>query len=227
MADSPLATEGLVVLYQLDTIRLGGPIFYFASATDFDRQIFWGGQQYSPLPMEATGFEYTTRGALPQPTVTISNIYGAGNLLLDSYRGLVGATVTRILTLARFLDDGETPDGSAFIQRDVFVVAQKTSHTAVAIAFKLASRMDQEGTMLPRRQMLRDVCSHTYRFFDTDHFDYSLASCPYTGPGYFNTADQPTTPDLDICSRSQAGCTARFGSLPLPARFFPGVGRVK
>lgn len=227
MSPSPLITQELVTLFQLDTIRLGGPIFYFASAQDFDHEVAWGGQLYSPLPMDASGFETTTKGAIPQPMITISNLFGAGNLLLDSYRGLVGATVSRILTLARFLDDGSSPDPTAYIQRDVYVVAQKTSHNAAAIVFKLASRMDQEGTAVPRRQILRDVCSHTYRFWNGTAFDYSKASCPYTGPANFNTLDAPTTAANDSCSRTLTGCTKRFGSLPLPARFFPGVGRVK
>jgi lambda family phage minor tail protein L len=224
-----LTTEGLVTLWQLDTRTLGGPVFYFTSAQDFETEIVWGGQSYTALPMEATGFEMTTRGAIPQPTVSISNLYGAGNLLLDSYKGLVGAELVRILTLRRFLDDGETPDPAAYITRDKFVVAQKTSHNAVVIAFKLASRIDVEGTQLPRRQILRDVCTHTYRAFDpaTGSFDYSRASCPYVGAADFDTANKPTDDANDQCSRNLGGCQLRFPGQVLPARFFPGVGKVK
>jgi lambda family phage minor tail protein L len=224
-----LVTEGLITLWQLDTRTLGGPVFYFASAQDFDTIITWGGQDYQALPMEASGFQMTTRGAIPTPTITISNLYGAGNLLLDSYKGLVGADVVRILTLRRFLDDGATPDPNAYISRDKFVVAQKTTHNATAIAFKLASRMDVEGTMLPRRQILRDVCTHTYRVFDatTGAFDYSTASCPYTGAADFDTTNAPTDNAHDQCSRNLGGCQLRFPGQVLPARFFPGVGKVK
>jgi lambda family phage minor tail protein L len=210
-------------------------MFHFTSAEDFDHIITWGGQDYAPLPMDAQGFELTTRGAIPQPTVTISNVYGAGNLLVDSYKGLVGADIVRILTLRRFLDDGDTPDPNAYITRDKFVVAQKTSHTALAIAFKLASRMDVEGTQLPRRQILRDVCSHTYRVWVGDdpdnvlvgHFDYSQASCPYAGLDNYDVLNRPTVKPNDQCSRTLVGCQLRFpGGQPLPARFFPGVGKV-
>jgi lambda family phage minor tail protein L len=229
MSESQLTTEGLITLYQLDTSRLGGQMFYFTSAQDFEHETTWGGQAYVPLPMDAQGFEMNTKGALPQPNTTISNIYGAGNLLLDSYNGLVGAEVIRILTLRRFLDDGSTPDPLAYITRDRFVVAQKTSHTALAIVFKLAARWDVEGTQLPRRQILRDVCTHTYRYFNpvTLAFDYSKTSCPYAGALSFDTRDQPTDAEHDQCSRSMTGCTRRFGGSVLPARFFPGVGKVK
>jgi lambda family phage minor tail protein L len=224
----PLCTDGLITLYELDLTRLGGPKYFFSSAGDIDTDIFWGGQIYTPLPMEATGFEYTTRGAIPQPTVTMSNLFGAGNLLLDSYKGLIGADLIRILTLRRFLDDGETPDAAAYITRDVFVVAQKTSHNAVAIAFKLASRIDQQGTQLPRRQIMRDVCSHIYRYWDPalGYVNYSKATCPYTGGAAFNVSDQPTTWENDVCSRRRTGCQARFIDV-LPGRFFPGVGLTK
>lgn len=224
-----LTTEGLISLWQLDTTTLGGPVFYFTNAEDFSHEIVWGGQLYQALPMDASGFELTTRGAFPQPTVTISNLYGAGNLLLDSYKGLVGADIIRILTLRRFLDDGETPDPGAYITRDKYVVAQKTSHNAVAIAFKLATRMDVEGTQLPRRQFLRDICTHTYRAFDpvSGPFDYSRASCPYTGTANFDPLNRPTDAPHDQCSRNLIGCQLRFPGQVLPARFFPGVGKVR
>jgi lambda family phage minor tail protein L len=224
-----LSVQGLITLWQLDCRTLGGPIFYFTSAADFTTEIIWGGQTYTPLPMDASGFELTTRGAIPQPTVTISNLYGAGNLLLDSYKGLVGAEIIRIMTLRRFLDDGSTPDPSAYITREKYVVAQKTSHNAQAIAFKLASRMDVEGTQLPRRQILRDVCTHTYRFWNatTGMFDYSLASCPYAGVATFDINNNPTDNVNDQCSRNIQGCQLRFPGQVLPARFFPGVGKVK
>jgi lambda family phage minor tail protein L len=226
-------TEGLLTLYQLDTTMLGvgGQLFYFTSASDFDTPIMRGGQLYTPIPMDASGFEMTTKGAPPQPTITISNLFGAGNLLIDNYNGLIGAEVTRFLTLRRFLDDGATPDAHAYITLDRFVVAQKTSHTAISITFKLATRMDQQGTQLPRRQILRDVCSHTYRYFDpaTGDWNYSKATCPYTGPMIFDVNNvQSNDPAVDQCSRSLIGCQSRFGRFaPLPARFFPGVGKVK
>ena len=222
-----LTTEGLITLWQLDTTTLGGPVFYFTSAEDFTHEIVWGGQLYQALPMDASGFELTTRGAFPQPTVTISNLYGAGNLLLDSYKGLVGADIVRILTLRRFLDDGETPDPNAYITRDKYVVAQKTSHNAVTIAFKLATRMDVEGTQLPRRQILRDICTHTYRAFDpaTGAFDYSRASCPYTGADTFDPLNGRPTPRTTSARATSAAASSaspvrccRRASSPASAR---------
>jgi lambda family phage minor tail protein L len=221
-------TEGLVTLYRLDCTPLGGSWYYFGSATDFTHDIIWGGTLYTPLPMEATGFEYTTRGAIPQPQIKISNLYGAGNSLVDGNNGLVGAYLLRYVTLRRFLDDGATPDANAYITYDRFVVAQKTSHTAIDITFKLAAKIDQQGTQLPRRLITRDFCSHTYRRWTGSAFDYSKATCPYTASSSWdannNVADYPH----DACSRSIIGCQLRFpGGQPLPGRFFPGVGKIR
>lgn len=226
---STLDTSGIITLYQLDTTMLGGQWFYFTSAEYIDHAITWGGQEYAPLPMQATGFEMTTKGALPTPNIMVSNLYGAANLLLAEYKGLLGAHFIRIVTLARFLDDGATPDVNAFITRDHYVVAQKTSHNAISVTFKLAAQMDQEGVQLPRRQILRNICSHVYRAWApaSGAFDYSKASCPYTGGAFFDPRDNPTSPDHDACSRTLRGCQLRFGGQPLPARFFPSVGRVK
>lgn len=226
---SQLETSGKITLFQLDTTMLGGTVFYFQSAEDADTQIIWGGQTYSPIPMKASGFEMTTRGAIPTPTVTISNLYGAANTLLLEYRGLLGAKLTRILTLRRFLDDGDTPDANAFITRDMFVVAQKTSHTAVAIAFKLMAHMDQEGVQLPRRLVMRDYCQHVYRAYNpaTATFSYTKATCPYTDSRYYDVNNNPTAMPFDMCSHDKNGCKLRFPNQVLPAWFFPGVGRIK
>lgn len=234
MTEGQQVTQELITLWQLDTTMLGGQWFFFTSAEDFDTLIVWGGNQYVALPMQASGFEMNAKGTLPQPTVTISNIYGAGNLLLDTYKGLLGAQVVRLVTLRRFLDDGDTPDPNAYITRDKFTVAQKIGHNAMQISFKLASQIDQEGVMLPRRQIMRDYCSHVYRAWKQvgpsppdGFFDYTHATCPYTGGNYFDVNDRSTPDYNDQCSRRLTGCQARFGGAPLPARFFPGVGRVK
>jgi lambda family phage minor tail protein L len=228
---SDLVLEGLITLYQLDTTMLGpqGQMFYFASAEDFDEQIQWGGNVYVALPMTVSGFERSTKGAPAQPMITLSNIYGAANTLLDTYNGLIGARVSRILTLSRFLDGGSTPDPNVWISWDTYVVAQKTSHNALAMIFKLATKMDQEGTQLPRRLILRDICTHAYRFWNPNigGFDYRLATCPYTGNWFSDANNNPGAPQQDMCSRTIVGCSQRFGGQVLPARFFPGVGKVK
>jgi lambda family phage minor tail protein L len=229
---SQLETEGKITLFQLDTTMLpNGQMFYFQSMSDFDTPIItWGGTDYSPIPMTASGFEITTRGTIPTPTLVLSNLYGAANTLLLEFSGLLGSKFHRIVTLRRFLDDGDTPDPNAFIMRDMFVVAQKLSHNAKSIAFKLMSHMDTEGVMLPRRLVMRDYCQHVYRAYNpvTNTFDYSKATCPYTDETrFFDVFNNPTDRANDMCSHNKNGCKDRFPNQLLPAWFFPGVGRIK
>lgn len=220
--------KGIIHLFQLDLARLGGPIYYFTGAATMTRPIVWGGNLYVGMYIEASGFEMTTKGTLPQPNLVISNLYGAANLLLSEYRGLIGAQVTRYRTMERFLDDGETPDPNAYLSKDVFRIAQKTSHTPMQIVFKLATPLDQEGVLLPKRQVLRDVCNHTYRRPLPDgSYDYTNVTCPYVGVPTFDTRNRPSVHMEDSCSRNHKGCSLRFPNVPLPGRFFPGVGRIK
>ena len=67
--------------------------------------IFFNGNTYTRMPIEATGFAYSAT-TLPRPTLRISNVLGTiTSLLLTLTQGLEGAKVTRIRTLERYIDD--------------------------------------------------------------------------------------------------------------------------
>ena len=226
-----LTTEGLITLWQLDTrdARRPGVLLHQRRATS-THEIVWGGQLYSPLPMDASGFELTTRGAFPQPTVTISNLYGAGNLLLDSYKGLVGAEIVRILTLRRFLDDGETPDPQRLHHaRQVSWSRRRPATTPSPSPSSWRAAWTSRARSCRAGKSSATSAPTPIASFDpaTGAFDYSLASCPYTGAANFDTANAPTDAAHDQCSRNLVGCQLRFPGQVLPARFFPGVGKVR
>ncbi len=79
-----------------------------------NQNIVFAGNTYVKMPIEATGFAFT-RGQVPRPTISISNAQGTITALLltinqnTSGNDLTGATVTRIRTLARFLDSVNFP----------------------------------------------------------------------------------------------------------------------
>ena len=85
-----------------------------------------------------------------------------------------------------------------------------------------------EGLYLPARLVLRDHCQHSYRRWDAteNEFDYSKATCPYTGTDKFTAAGEQTqTASRDQCSRRlMTGCRKRFAG-ELPFLGFPGVAR--
>ena len=76
--------------------------------------IIWAGNTYVKMPIEAEGFAFR-EGQLPRPTLTISNALGTITAILLNVNStttgndLTGATVTRIRTLARYLDSINFP----------------------------------------------------------------------------------------------------------------------
>jgi phage-related protein len=81
--------------------------YYFDGGRQNDGQgVTFGGQLYTSIPMEADGFSYNGQGSLPRPTLRISNLFSTITALIATLpNGLEGAKVTRIRTLARYIDD--------------------------------------------------------------------------------------------------------------------------
>ena len=84
-----------------------------ASSND-NADITFGGNAYLRLPIEADGFEYSAgqNSSLPRPTLRVSNLFGTvTSILLEVNEttvgnDLTGAKLTRIRTLARYIDAG-------------------------------------------------------------------------------------------------------------------------
>ena len=83
--------------------------FHAGSNLNANGQIVWDGNAYLRFPIQASGFAFQ-RGQLPRPKITISNATGLISSILLSVNettagnDLTGATVTRIRTLAKFID---------------------------------------------------------------------------------------------------------------------------
>lgn len=222
-----------VELYQLDTSLYSGPTYFFTSNIYSDASsLFFDGQEYQPIPIEATGFEWSGEGALPRPTLKVANIDGLIGSLASTYSDLLGATFRRIRTFKQFLDDGATPDPTSMYPMDIYRVERKVNQNKIFIEWELSTAMDQQGVMLPKRQALKDACTHTYRIYDadlTDLFDYTKATCPYAEASYFTVNGVVTTdPSADSCGRRLSDCRKRFGTTAeLPFRGFPGMRVVR
>jgi lambda family phage minor tail protein L len=223
-----LTPDAIVSLYKLDLSSLGGSTHYFVSGAEHGEGIVFNTITYHPLDVEVSGFEMNGVGALPQPSLRIANREGFVQTMLATFGDIVGSKFTRIRTFARYLDDGAEPDPGAYFGPDIFVIEQKVAENSLFVEFSLSASIDQEGKMLPGRQVVRDTCLWRYRVWNGASFDYSKAQCPYTGSSYFDLDNQATTQDLDQCSRRITGCKLRFGaSNPLPFGGFPGVSRIR
>ena len=73
-------------------------------------EIIWQGNNYTRFPVEAEGFEFTGKGQIPRPTLTVSNVLSTLTTLIASVNAftpandLNGAKLTRIRTTADNLD---------------------------------------------------------------------------------------------------------------------------
>jgi lambda family phage minor tail protein L len=187
-----------------------------------------GGQDYVPLPIEVTGFEWAGTGKIPRPKLRVSNVGGLAGALVIAHGGLLGAKVTRIRTFREFLDDGANPDPSGFMEPDIFYVDRVAAHRKALVEFELAAALDQQGVRLPKRVMLRDTCGFTYRQWVVNAAGVAAfvpGTCPYAGSTYFKIDDTSSLiPAEDVCGYRLASCIARFGaSTNLPFNAFPGI----
>jgi lambda family phage minor tail protein L len=224
--------DDLVVLFELDATSIGGSILRFTSSAWEDKEIKFDANTYSPVPVEAEGFEWNGRGTFPTPTLRISNVNKVASAAVIDYEDLLGATVKRIRTFRQFLDDGASPDTTATFPIDIYKVERKTAHNKVFIEWELSSAIDQEGRKLPARQVLRDACTHRYRTWNGSTFNYTDVTCPYVGTALFDeigTSLDPTTEQAkDRCGKKLSDCRLRFTEHgKLPTRAFPGLARIR
>ena len=192
---------------------------------DIDGNIVWGGNAYTRLPVEATGFEYSTAGSLPRPTLTFSNLDGVMTTLLLLVNGttvgndLGGAEIRRIRTLKKFLDGESTADPNAQWPMEIWYIDRKAGETREVVSFELATKLDLPGVKIPKRQLVGNVCQWEYR----------SSECSYTGSNYWNAQDQVVnTLAEDRCGKRLGSCKLRFGqNAVLPYGSFPSAGRTK
>lgn len=210
-----LDPKQLVTLFAVDGTALGAAqILYFTPAAAPDASpIKWGGNEYTPYPVVATGFEKSATGALPRPVFQFSNISGQlGNFILP-YNGMIGAIVYRTRTFSKYLDGQPAADTSKTLGTDIWICARKTQENAISISFECATMFDLEGIQLPLRQVLAGLCMFIYRGTE----------CSYAGPPVQDINGNPTAdPNADRCQKTLSACQARFGAKgPLPTSAFP------
>jgi lambda family phage minor tail protein L len=212
-----IAPSAIIELFQLELNAAQHGVnetYYFHAGTDAtgsNGDIVWDGQAYLAFPIEATEFEYTGTGSLPRPKLRVSNIYGTiTGIILTLPNGLEGAKVTRIRTLARYIDGVNfpggtnplgTPDSTAEFPREIYYIDRKASENRDLIEFELAAAFDLVGVRAPKRQCVANVCQWTYRG----------PECGYAGNAFFNFNDVPVGAiGQDVCGKRLRSCELRF-----------------
>lgn len=221
-----------VHMFRLDTTSVGGTVVFFAQARREDGGVYFGGQYYVPFDIEFSGFETNGTGSLPTPRMRLSNTNLAIQSMLNTYGDdLIGCPIQRVRTFARFLDGQPEADPTAYFGPDSFRFERKTAENPIFVEWELSASIDQEGKLLPGRQVIRDTCMWRYRRWDhnSNSFDYSkVTDCTYTGGNCFNRKGEPVSADQDECGRRLSDCAIRFGpGATLPFGGFPGVARTR
>lgn len=222
-----LGPNAIIELFELQldaTLHGASTTYYWHNGVNaaVTGNIVFAGNTYIRLPVEATGFDYTSSGSLPRPTLRVSNLFSdiTGILLLVNAttpgNDLGGATVRRVRTLKKFLDGEAAADPNARFPTEVWYVDRKSNENRDLVEFELASKFDLAGVMLPKRQIIANVCQWQYRG----------DGCGYTGSNYWNVNDQPVgTLAADVCGKRVESCKLRFGATAeLPFGSFPGAG---
>ena len=208
--------------------------------------------EYPAVPVEVDGFEFTSKGTLPRPTLRVANVNDAISNLLLSYK-LLGAKVQRIRTFVKFINPSnfnqqvqftkeadvegllttqnndplimETFNDSADPQAkmvETWYVDRIASENLQFVEFELAPKIDLTNLQLPRRT-IEDACPWRYR----GEKEGTGPGCTYVGDRCFTAADD-ALPDRDftndVCGKRLSSCRLRFpGEKRLPFGGFIGA----
>ena len=191
--------SSIIELFELELtvglhIPTGNPnnldtVFRFHSGANLNNfgQVIFNGNSYQRVAVKAEGFENTSTGTIPRPTLTFSNLGGitkdttvmtmsdflnvvntvtAGNDLLN-------AKLTRLLPLASALDNanfatGTNPFGTPSTDRlrdRIYFIDRKAVENRQIVQFELVNRLDMQNKKIPARIVTRDLFPAAGTFF--------------------------------------------------------------
>ena len=166
--------SAIIELFTLETdavLHGSSQVYRFHNGTSLNnnQDIVWAGDSYLKMPIQATGFAFQ-KGQLPRPKLTVSNALGTITAILlnvnkvTAGNDLAGATVTRIRTLARYIDAVNfpgnsnplgTPDPTAEFPKEIYKIDRKSAENRDVVEFELAAAIDLVGVRAPQRQCTR------------------------------------------------------------------------
>lgn len=166
-----LNPTALLELFEIDATNLGVPqvLRFYNGSNAVTQTVVFQGNAYNAFPIEITNFEFKVQGELPRPTLRVANVASTITALVLNYGDLVGAKVTRHRTFARYLDTqpsgAANPDAdpNAEFPPDIYYIEQKTGENKLMVTFELATSLDVDNVMLPRRVITANTCSWVYR----------------------------------------------------------------
>ena len=182
--------SSVIELYELELtvglhIPAGNPnnldtVFRFHAGANLNNfgQIIFNGNSYQRVAVKVEGFEDTSKGTIPRPTLTFSNLGGITkdttvmtmsdflNIVNQVTAGndLLNAKVTRLLPLASALDNhnfvGDNPFGTPStdrLQDRIYYIDRKVTENRQVVQFELVSVLDMQNKKIPARIVTRDL----------------------------------------------------------------------
>ena len=181
--------NSIIELFELELVEglhyaTGNPtnvptIYRFHAGGNIDTyaNIIWQTNTYERFPIEAKGYEFTGKGQIPRPTLTLSNLGGITRLgsvirvtdllisvnLVTAHNDLLDAKVTRRTLTADALDASNfagntnpfgTPSSNEFPQ-EIYFIDRKIQENRSIVSFELVNRLDMENKTVPARQVTR------------------------------------------------------------------------
>ena len=216
-----LEPSAIIELFQLELTEAVNGInqtyYYHAGTNELTDNIVFNSVTYTAYPIEVDGFEVSSKGTLPRPSMQIANANNAISALLVLYNPLQ-AKVTRIRTCKKFLDavnfsgGNASADPTAKFEDEIWYIDRVANENPQLVEFELTSKLDLTNLALPRRQVL-EHCPWVYRGTE----------CSYAGTACFDLNDKPTSAANDQCAKRYTSCTKRFPMGKLPFGGFPGA----
>lgn len=225
-----------------------GHMYFHPGVNEYYGSIVFDKKYYSAYPVAASGFEQAISKEAARPKLVVSNILGGITALALEFDDLVGSKFIRERTFKKFLDDvnfveeevlrvegldgvvkiASTADPNAIFSRQLYYISRKTAENNTSVEFELSTAIDLQGVMLPKRQIIQNICPWKYRGEECGWVHDPL------DPRYFNDRGIKV---LDItddkCGKKLTDCKKRFeerakvipGFQPiLPYGGFPGSG---
>ena len=182
--------SSVIELYELELtvglhIPTGNPnnldtVFRFHAGANLNNfgQIIFNGNSYQRVAVKVEGFEDTSKGTIPRPTLTFSNLGGITKdttvMTMSDFlnvvntvtpgNDLLNAKVTRLLPLASALDNanfvGDNPFGTPStdrLQDRIYLIDRKAVENRQIVQFELVSRLDMQNKKIPARIVTRDL----------------------------------------------------------------------
>ena len=155
-------------------------VFRFHAGANLNNfgQIIFNGNSYQRVAVKVEGFEDTSKGTIPRPTLTFSNLGGITKdttvMTMSDFlnvvntvtpgNDLLNAKVTRLLPLASALDNanfvGDNPFGTPStdrLQDRIYYIDRKAVENRQIVQFELVSALDMQNKKIPARIVTRDL----------------------------------------------------------------------